>query len=64
MYRGYLEERGRLRGPGPNGGSIVVCEADLDARVKSPPIKAVVLKNLLEIVDKPIPINYRKTPQS
>ena len=21
VYRGYLEERGRLRGPGPNGGS-------------------------------------------
>ena len=39
VYRGYLEERGRLRGPGPNGGSIVVCEADLDARVKSPPNK-------------------------
>ena len=37
VYRGYLEERGRLRGPGPNGGSIVVCEAELDARVASPP---------------------------
>ena len=39
VYRGHLEERGRLRGPGQNGGAIVVCEQDLLERINAPPNK-------------------------
>ena len=39
IYRGQLEERGRLRGPGKNGGSIVVCERELKMRINAPPNK-------------------------
>ena len=36
VYRGHLEERGRLRGRGRNGGSIVVCEEELLKRINAP----------------------------
>ena len=39
VYRGRLQERGRLRGPGKNGGAIVVCENDLLERMNAPPNK-------------------------
>ena len=39
VYRGRLQERGRLRGPGKNGGAIVVCENDLLERINAPPNK-------------------------
>ena len=39
VYRGHLEERGRLRGRGRNGGSIIVCEDDLLKRINAPTSK-------------------------
>ena len=39
VYRGHLEEIGRLRSRGRNGGSIVIREADLLAKLNEPPSK-------------------------
>ena len=39
VAKGHLKLHGRLRGPAPGGGYLVVCEADLARRLATVPVK-------------------------